>query len=75
MTRLDWFEKGYGNSAVDLGILDPALVLRFIQYKVYTKYRAENKKTRAVELTAIEMEIPDSSVWRAVKFFEESTSL
>lgn len=73
MTRFEWFEKGYGQLALDLGIISSSMFMKFIHYKVYLDYRAENMMhISAIELVAEDFNCSVSNVWKSVSFFVKS---
>jgi hypothetical protein len=70
MTRFEWYDKGYGQMAFHLGIINDAQFQQFIDYKVYLKNRVGRSQTKAIELTAEETGSNVPKVYRAMRFFE-----
>lgn len=76
MTRFEWFEHGYGQQALNLGIISTSMFARYIQFKVYSSYRdAGSAHIEAIEKTAEEVKCSVSTVWKAVYFFVKSPEL
>jgi len=70
MTRFEWFENGYAQSALNLGILSPNLFMYFIRYKRFLDVRPKaNTQADAMAIVAEEFKCSESSVFRAVSFF------
>lgn len=70
MTRFEWFEKGYGQQAMELGIISPSMFYRFIQYKVFLELKASGKTTtQAVFEVSEKFNVSEVTVFRALSFF------
>jgi len=70
MTRFEWFDKGYGQQAMELGIISPSMFMRFIQYKVFLELKDSGmKQTDAISQMADDFKTSESSIFRAVSFF------
>jgi hypothetical protein len=71
MTRLEFFEKGYAEIAMELGLLSPSDYMKYIHYKeVKSLIHQGFSKTQAVNEIAMRSECSETSVWRSVTFFE-----
>lgn len=70
MTRFEWFDKGYGQMAMELGIISPSMFYRFIQYKVYQELRASGlSQGQAIFEVSEKFRVSESTIFRAVSFF------
>lgn len=73
MTRLEWFENGYGQIGLALGIISASMFSKFIQYKVYRQYRDHGRKHMdAIENAADDCKCSPGTVWNSVQFFMKS---
>lgn len=73
MTRFEWFEKGYGQQALNLGIISTAMFSKFVQYKMYIEHRTEGMgHIEAIEQTALDAKASVTTIWKAVYFFVKS---
>lgn len=72
MTRLEFFERGFGLVAFRLGLLPASTLIRYDLYKTYVEFFNQTKNsTKARELTMIERNAEYYQVARAIYFFED----
>lgn len=70
MNRFEWFEKGYGQQAMDLGIISPSMFYRFIQYKVFLELKEKGYSQReALDEISDKFKISYTTAFRAISFF------
>lgn len=73
-TRFEWFEKGYGTEAVQLGIIIPDMFTKYIRYKIYLEAKSKGlSHDDAVKLTMDRNRCSYTTVWRDIKFFEDES--
>ena len=72
MTRFEWFDNGFAQVPLNLGILDADVFMKFIRYKVYLDFldAGVDRKT-AIELTAERNECDRSTIYRDLKWFSQ----
>lgn len=71
LTKLQFFEDGYGQLAVELGLISPSSFMRFIHYKVFKDFMEDGyPKSTAIQLTADRTKASFSTVWRSVQYFQ-----
>jgi len=73
MTKFDWYNKGYGQIALEVGEITPSQFAAFIQYKRFCDVRP-TVPTQADALTILseEFKTSESSIYRAVSLFRNS---
>ena len=70
LTRFEWFEQGYGQQALQLGIISPSQFQKYIAFKYYLDYRHDGfGKMEAVAMVAAELKISEIWAFKAVSFF------
>jgi len=70
LTKFQFFEDGYAQLAVELGLMSPSNFQKYIHFKVYIDLRKEGfKKRDAIEITADKTHSSYSTVWRSIAFF------
>lgn len=70
LTKFQFFEDGYAQLAVELGLMSPSHFQKYIHFKLYMGFREEgHKKLNAIQLTAEKTLASKTSVWRSVAFF------
>lgn len=72
-TRFEWFERGHGSEAVQLGIINPGIFARYIRYKVYLDLIAQGiSHNESINLTADRNRCSYTTVWRDIQFFQDN---
>lgn len=77
MTRLEFFERGFGFDALKLGVMPVGFLVKYDIYKTYVALRDnatgryEKKETEARRLTVEKTRSSYSYVCRAIIWFEE----
>lgn len=72
LTKFEFFDKGYAQMAVELGLISPSAFMKFIHYKVYQETLLEgHNKSTAIQITAERNNSSFSTVWRSVEYFSE----
>jgi hypothetical protein len=70
MTRFEWFELGYGQEAMNLGIISPSVFYRYIQYKVFLELRAKGlRKEQAYAELEERFKTSRATICRSISFF------
>ncbi len=70
-SRLEWFDSGDGNEALDLGIIGTDMFMKYIRYRIYLEELPRQKSRRQAILKAAERNKCDESTIReAIDFFE-----
>lgn len=71
--RFIWFENGYGQTALKLGIISPSMFERFIQYKIYLDLLDQGKgHMEAIKEISDEYNCGVTTVRDAVRFFSHN---
>lgn len=71
MTRLEFFERGFGLVAFRLGLLPVNVIVHYDLYKTYLDFLDRTKdETEARKLTEIERNVSQFRVSRAICFIE-----
>lgn len=71
MTRLQWFEAGYGTTGVELGIISPDVFIKYIRYRVYQDFRSKkHDHGTAMELAAEQCKCAAWTIWSAINFMQ-----
>lgn len=72
LTKFQFFEEGYAQLGVELGIISEAKFQKFIHYKVYLALIDEGfNHSTAIQITADKTYSNFSSVWRSVAYFQK----
>jgi hypothetical protein len=72
MTRLEWFEKGFAQEALQLGILSSAVFAQFVYYKAFQLHKDNfDSKRQAIFYISETTKASYSTVYRAIQFFEQ----
>lgn len=70
LTRLQFYEYGYAEIAMELGIITPSEYFRYVHYQMYLSLRGKGfKKKDAILVVADKTKCSESTVWRSVHFF------
>jgi hypothetical protein len=70
LTKFEFFEQGYAQLAMELGLITPSEFMRFIHFKEYLQLREDGyKKKDAIFIIAEKCRCSESTVWRSVAFF------
>lgn len=77
LTKLEFFEQGYAQLGFHLGLISGSDFMKFIYYKnvLFQIKRNGYNKSTAVQITAENMKTSDSTIWRAVHFFEKEPEM
>lgn len=76
MTRFEYFDLGYARIGMQLGLISVDDITKFIRYKVYLDYRSKGlPRMDAMELACEELKCEKDSIYRAIKFFDNSPNV
>jgi hypothetical protein len=73
LSKYEFFELGFAQLALNLGLLSTSVFMRFVYYKE-VKFQMEkngHNKSTAVQIAADITKASLSTVWRSVRYFEE----
>lgn len=72
MTRFEFFQKGYGMTAVRLGIAPVSMSGWYDVYKTYIEFSVRlNNKSEARKITIAKYECSESKMSRVISWFED----
>jgi len=72
LTKYEFFEQGYAQLAMHLGLMSPSVFMKFVYYKEFQQQVKNGfNRTTAVQATAEETKSSVATVWRAVYYFEK----
>lgn len=75
MDKYQWFEAGYGFQGFKFGVVTPEDLLKYDRYKTFRTFLAEtSNRALAIKLTSEACRCSQSSMSRAITFFEDDVS-
>ncbi len=70
--RFNWCESGQAILGMNLGMVDPAIVSKYIRYKVYMDLIAiGHKRDQAMSLAAERSKCSEITIYRDIRFFQD----
>lgn len=68
--RIEFFEKGFAQWGLEVGVISTSMFAKFIHWKVYRDFISDgHDKSTAIQLTADRTKASFSTVWRSVQYF------
>jgi len=75
MTRFEWFDNGYAQLPLSLGILSADVFMKFIRYKIYLDFVGAGVEHKtAIELTAERNKCDRSTIYRDLQWFSHEVA-
>lgn len=69
-SRLEFFEKGYAQWGLEVGVISTSTFAKFIHWKVFQDFISHgHDKSTAIQMTADRTRASFSTVWRSVQYF------